>query len=130
MKLIGAMSMRYRTIQHVTLCALLILLGQLRPASAGALLKTQYWVTNGIVVGLAHVDNTIYLGGSFTAVGPETGSFAVLDSDTAAVNLTLPKVTGTVYATVSDGSGGWYLGGDFARVGDVTRSNLAHILAD
>ena len=30
----------------------------------------------------------------------------------------------------ADGSGGWFIGGEFSAVGDVARSNLAHIRAD
>src|SRR5262249_24582903 len=41
-----------------------------------------------------------------------------------------PVVNGTVLAAVSDGSGGWYLGGQFTAVGAAARSNLAHVLAD
>jgi len=39
-------------------------------------------------------------------------------------------VSGTVYATIPDGSGGWYIGGDFTSVGGVTRRRIAHILSD
>ena len=41
-----------------------------------------------------------------------------------------PKVAGVVFATVADGSGGWYVGGSFTAVGGLPRSHLAHILAD
>src|SRR5215831_6072300 len=37
---------------------------------------------------------------------------------------------GTVRALASDGSGGWYIAGDFHRVGDSDRRHLAHILSD
>ena len=39
----------------------------------------------------------------------------------------LPKVAGNVYAAAPDGSGGWYLGGQFTHVGGVPRLNLAHV---
>src|SRR5262245_30235939 len=42
----------------------------------------------------------------------------------------LPAVQGVVHCIVSDGSGGWYIGGDFERVGGLERHNLAHVLAD
>ena len=32
-----------------------------------------------------------------------------------------------VYAAVPDGSGGWYIGGDFQRVGNYGVHNLAHV---
>src|SRR5262249_15462179 len=40
-----------------------------------------------------------------------------------------PIVNGTVLAAVSDGAGGWYIGGQFTSVGGSARSNLAHVLA-
>jgi hypothetical protein len=39
-------------------------------------------------------------------------------------------VDGRVLAGVSDGAGGWFIGGDFRSVGGIQRSNLAHVLAD
>ncbi len=44
----------------------------------------------------------------------------------------LPQVAGggqTVLAVAPDASGGFYIGGDFTRVGGLARLNLAHILA-
>lgn len=44
---------------------------------------------------------------------------------------TFPIVSGgSVYSVLSDGSGGWFIGGNFTAVGSVTRNGLAHILAD
>src|SRR5262249_45983869 len=37
------------------------------------------------------------------------------------------QVNGGVYAQVSDGSGGWYIGGHFSSVRGILRNNLAHI---
>src|SRR5439155_23536880 len=39
----------------------------------------------------------------------------------------LPKVAGSVFAVVSGGPGGWYIGGSFTTVGGLPRSNLAHV---
>src|SRR6185503_15272958 len=46
------------------------------------------------------------------------------------VVLIFPAVEGTVNAALSDGTGGWYLGGEFESVGGVARHNLAHLRAD
>ncbi len=73
-------------------------------------------------------DGTTYVGGSFTAWGPQTGGGAALAVADGALNRTLPPVAGTVYAVAPDGVGGWYLGGTFSHVGGVPRLNLAHIL--
>lgn len=41
-----------------------------------------------------------------------------------------PPVNDTVFTLVADGSGGVYMGGQFSRVGQLSRQTLAHILAD
>jgi hypothetical protein len=91
---------------------------------------TTLWVTDGTVAAVVRNGNTIYLGGSFTMVGPATGGGAPLSAESGGLVLPLPKVLGTIYASVSDHSGGWYIGGAFSAVAGLPRSNLAHILAD
>lgn len=41
--------------------------------------------------------------------------------------LVFPDVDGVVHAIVDDGEGGWYIGGQFSRVGGLPRQNLARI---
>lgn len=85
---------------------------------------------NGVVEAVAVGDDgTVYLGGNFTAWGPQTGGGAVMHPVTAAVDRTFPPVVGSVNAVVSDGAGGWYIGGSFSKVGSEPRARLAHILA-
>jgi hypothetical protein len=36
----------------------------------------------------------------------------------------------SVFASAPDGSGGWFIGGDFSEVGNVAVENLAHILSN
>jgi trimeric autotransporter adhesin len=90
---------------------------------------TNTWITSGDVYAMARVGDTLYVGGNFLRVGPSTGSFVPVDSLTAAAVAPYPKVHGVLHSVVSDGSGGWYLGGNFDRVGGVARRNLAHVLA-
>jgi hypothetical protein len=40
---------------------------------------TTMWVTNGAVHAISRNENIIYLGGSFSYVGPSTGSGVLLD---------------------------------------------------
>jgi predicted small secreted protein len=88
------------------------------------------WVTNGTVTAAALSGTTLYIGGSFTNVGPRTGSFVAIDASTGQTNPAWPKVNGNVWATAPDGSGGWYIGGQFTSVGEQIRNSLAHILSD
>ena len=86
--------------------------------------------TNGTVHTVAMgADETVYLGGAFTEVGPVTGGGVPLDASTGMVG-TLPAVAGSVLAVVTDGSGGWFVGGKFSGVGGTPKSNLTHILGD
>ena len=87
------------------------------------------WVTDGPVRAIAHSGNTIYVGGSFFHVGRYTGGGATLDGAGKPL-ANSPVIDGSVVEAVSDGSGGWYLGGTFGAVGGIERSNLAHVLAD
>jgi hypothetical protein len=116
-------------------CALLIFVG-LVPADAGAALSSvpdKDWVTNGPVNAIATSGNTIYLGGSFTEVGPRTGPAATFSSGSSTPDAPgFPEVAGgegQVHTAISDGAGGWYIGGSFTTVGGVARSDLAHVLA-
>ncbi len=93
------------------------------------------WPVHG--VGVAEVraiavadDGTVYVGGTFTRIGPMTGSGVPVTADAGVPAATFAKVDGLVYAAVADGSGGWYIGGEFAHVGGEPRQNLAHVLAD
>ena len=71
------------------------------------------WVTNGIVRAIAQSGDTTYIGGDFTYVGPNTGSGVPFDAATGQPVAPYAKVFGTVRASVPDGSGGWYIGGEF-----------------
>jgi beta-propeller uncharacterized protein DUF5122 len=76
-------------------------------------------------------DGTVYIGGHFTNVGVMTGPFVPLDNDAGrAVPSDFPIVAGRIAAVVSDGAGGWYIGGGFEQVGALRRRHLARILAD
>jgi RHS repeat-associated protein len=84
------------------------------------------WVANGPVNAIAPSDHgTIYLGGSFTQIGPYTGHGVLLDDQGAAEDG--PAVNGSINAVAPDGNGGWYIGGNFTRVDGVARERLAHI---
>ena len=89
-----------------------------------------FWVADAQVYALAEANGVVYAGGEFQTVGPYTGGFAVSDAATGVVDLSMPKVDGSLSVIASDGAGGWYLGGTFTRVGGVPRNNLAHVLSD
>lgn len=85
---------------------------------------------DGTVRYFAERHGRIYLSGGVQAVGMHTAPFVELDLANASRLASLPVPNGEVHAMVSDGAGGWFLGGDFTAVGSVPRNYLAHLLAD
>jgi len=90
------------------------------------------WVTNGNVNSIVADGSTVYLGGAFTHVGPAVPyGVALSTTDTTVLpNMAYAKPNGAVRAVASDGSGGWFIGGDFTYVGDSARNRLARINSD
>ncbi len=87
-------------------------------------------MTNGEVYAAVKTGNTIYLGRYFTYADPYTGSAVPVDASTGNRLSTFPKVNGEVLAIASDGSSGWYIGGNFTEVGETARNNIAHVLSN
>ena len=111
-------------------CSALLLVAASTPLAHAQAILPEFSVTNGQVFAQALSGSTLYVGGSFSRVGPASGSGVPLDAATGAPQSDFPKVSGVVRAVAPDGAGGWYVGGAFTAVGGVPRSNLAHILAD
>ena len=83
---------------------------------------------DGEVRSLAQVGGSVVLGGSFTQVGPVTrGAVGIVDVAGKTFGASFPDVVGSVSVAVPDGSGGWFLGGDFDSVGGQPRRNLARV---
>jgi len=90
----------------------------------------EFWRTDGPVLTMAVTADRIYLGGQFNYIRPYTGGAGVVDLDFGAPNMPFPTVVGVVTSAASDGQGGWFIGGQFTKVGGLPRNNLAHVLAD
>jgi len=86
------------------------------------------WGVDNRVLTLARSENTLYVGGAFNSVGPQTGGGVPVGLRDGLAVERYPRVAGEVKTVVSDGAGGWYIGGSFVGVGGAARSNLAHIL--
>jgi hypothetical protein len=119
----------------LSIFGLVILLLALSPVAAQAALSSvadNDWVTNGPVTAIARSGNTIYLGGSFSQIGPRSGPAVTFTSESNTPDASFPQVSGgfaRVNAAVSDGAGGWYIAGSFTHVGDVARAGLAHVMS-
>jgi trimeric autotransporter adhesin len=91
---------------------------------------------NGRVHAIVRVGDTVYLGGSFTAVRRKDGTTATRNR-LAAINATTgelkswnPNANGTVLALAVSADGSRiYAGGDFTAIGGRTRNRLAKISA-
>ena len=102
----------------------------LAAAASAQTIRDDFYSTNGTVNALVRSGNTLYLGGSFSAVGPPTGAGVPIDAVTGIAVGGFPIVVGQIGAVAPDGAGGRYIGGLFTTVGGLARANLAHILAD
>src|SRR5262245_40108704 len=89
--------------------------------------QSNLWVTDGPVLALAASGGTLYLGGTFTRMGPPTGSYLALDNSTGAIVGANPSVVGTVLCSIPDGSGGRFIGGYFSYVQGQPHKNVAHL---
>ncbi len=105
-------------------------LGAMSASAAPPAINDQLWIANDRVRSVAIVEDTLYLGGDFTHVGPPTGFGAAIDATTGDVDLSWPPVNGVIYDVAGDGSGGFYIAGRFSTVGGQPRTNVAHIHAD
>lgn len=101
-----------------------------QPATVSAL----HWIFDGEVQASARLGNTLYVGGTFTAVAPSANVlppiYALADTTGAVVAPTYAIADGTVTAIEPDGSGGYFLGGDLVLTSGGPRVYLAHVLAN
>src|ERR1022692_4698811 len=95
-----------------------------------AVLDQKFWMTDGPVNAMIVTNGTIYIGGDFSYVGPRTGPVALFDQASGALLASAPRINNAVKAVVSDGSGGWFIGGNFTRIGTVGITNIAHLNPD
>ena len=89
-------------------------------------------VINGGVNVATRVGNTLYLGGAFSRIAPSTNAVGSLVAVNPTTGQVIPGrfpviVGGDVAAMIPDGSGGYYLGGGFDRIGGVRQPNLRRL---
>jgi hypothetical protein len=108
------------------------------PAAAQSLIRVPS--PNGAVYAFASIGSVAYVGGAFDQIGRFTGGGVALDATTAATRAGNAGFRvggastfypgGIVMTSVADGSGGWFVGGDFLTLGGVSRPYLAHVDAN
>ncbi len=91
-------------------------------------LDTNMWVADASTNVIARSGNTIYVGGFFKRIGPNTGRGGIFSTQNDELVNSLLKIDGNVSVSTPDGNGGWYIAGNFTNVAGVSRNRLAHIL--
>jgi hypothetical protein len=96
-------------------------------------LGSQLWEPNGAVLCSALYGEQIYIAGEFSYLGPHTGcgqAISRVGHQLAAGYGSSYEVNDRVLASIPDGQGGWYIGGDFTQIGNETRNHIARLSAD
>ncbi|MEL7219770.1 MAG: hypothetical protein AAGJ93_00545 [Bacteroidota bacterium] len=86
------------------------------------------WITNGLVHDIEVWEDQLFIGGEFSVTTPFQPGIGAINSSTLSYE-SFPsiQVGNTVHAIISDGQGGYFVGGDFSIIGGKPRQNLAHI---
>ncbi|MFN4993780.1 MAG: hypothetical protein ACK5FU_03920, partial [Bacteroidota bacterium] len=87
---------------------------------------------NGAVFSLTKNNNNIYAGGEFSNYGPSRNYGIMTDTANGIIvnqPASVSQPNSTVFVSIPDGNGGWFIGGDFSQVGDSARQRVAHINA-
>ena len=89
------------------LCAFALTLVAAGPrAGLAQTVNPNLWVTNGDVYAVASHEGTVYIGGTFSRVGPVTGPAAPIDATSGALPASFPKVSGELFVVIPDGAFG------------------------
>lgn len=95
-------------------------------------------ITNNNVLTSCISNNILYIGGKFTKIGVNSGAFAKVDTSKGNYIPALPivgQINGLqsynqINAAIQDGSGGWYIAGNFSEAGNIQVGGLIHIKSD
>jgi hypothetical protein len=86
-------------------------------------------VPNSTITTCVSDGNNTYIGGAFTKIYTPAKYVTRIDKTTGKVDTSFFTFDGQISAMVSDGNGGWYIGGSFSTISNVSRKYLAHILS-
>ncbi len=103
------------------------------PAAGAALNPIEHAVVaSGGDVDANQIDDQgrLYEAGGFGWVGPRTGGALQLTEASDQQAEGTPLFDGAAYASLSDGSGGFYVAGDLRQIGTAKQPYLAHLKAD
>lgn len=99
--------------------------------SAQNLRGAHLWMANGRIRAVERGGRSLYIGGDFNYVGPLTGAAVTLKLEEGGLAGRPARVAGTVFQAVSDGAGGWFVGGQGLGHSESSGPQyLIHLLAD
>lgn len=93
--------------------------------SANFLLDSTY-AFNGTIKSIHTVNGVNYIGGGFTKISLISGYATKVDKNNGSFDHNFSKINGRVNVIIPDGKGGFFLGGEFTKIGNVIRNRLAH----
>jgi len=99
------------------------------------MVKNKY-IFNGPIYATVTDGETLYLGGEFDEISrrSEIGEAILFDETTKDIQafpyISTEEGGETVHASISDGNGGWFVGGSFTHINGLPHSRIAHILSD
>jgi hypothetical protein len=82
---------------------------------------------NGTIRTIVNHGGINYIGGSFTKISKLTGFGTLVNKTDGDFYKNYPKVNGKINVVIPDGNDGWFLGGEFTKVGNTARLRLAQI---
>ena len=99
----------------------------------------RYWITDGTINSIVNSGSSIYIGGDFGYIGPNTGVAAAINASDDSTSNNFPLIDrydsdgnpiGEVFTAIPDGNDGWFVGGSFLIVSGEDRPYLIHINAN
>ncbi len=109
----------------------MVLIPSLAWAQPSSIPRADFWDTDGDVWAVVVTNGIAYVGGRFGAViSGYPVSEAGFDLTSGLAQPDFPPANDTINTAISDGSGGWFIGGSFTTVGGLPKKNLVHILPD
>ena len=76
------------------------------------------------------INDILYVGGSFKSYDPLFSNGAEFDLLNYKVNKSIPRISEEILVSISDGNGGWIIGGENFKVGGIMKYGVAHIYSD
>lgn len=111
-----------------TLLALLLAIttSVLSSPTAAQTVRDSSWITDGTVLSIVGTGTRTFVGGYFSRVGPYTGGLATMNTATC-IPESRTHTAGLIRIAIPDGTGGWYVAGDFSSYDGQPRSGLARL---